>query len=143
MFYYTTLNLYLKLIFLRILINFLFFFAGHEEVKAGSRTEKVCSPPGARGISGAGVGHGQYPCKPVNGPCVCWGPQSWWVCSSSFQGPFLSCGELIDSLCFGAGPKRAHHTPTTTTLVALKDKEMTLQQVPLPSGPSEAIAGCL
>ena len=37
--------------------------------------------------------------------------------------------------------KRAHHSPTTKVLVAPKDDELTLQVVPLPSDPHEAIAG--
>ena len=38
-------------------------------------------------------------------------------------------------------PKRAHHTPTTTTSVASKEDEATLQEAPLPSGPYESITG--
>ena len=40
-------------------------------------------------------------------------------------------------------PKRAHHAPTTIILLAPKEEEVTLQEVPLPSGHSEAIAGPL
>ena len=41
----------------------------------------------------------------------------------------------------GQALKRAYHTTTTTTSVAPKEDEATLQEMSLPSGPSEVIAG--
>ena len=61
--HYTS-NLCPKLTFPRILNKSVLFslFAGTEEVEGGSRTEEVCSMPGARGTPGAGDGFSGYPC---------------------------------------------------------------------------------
>ena len=41
----------------------------------------------------------------------------------------------------GPAPKRACCIPTTTTSVASKEDDVTMQEVPLPTDPSKAIAG--
>ena len=130
-------NFYLKLIFLRILINFSFsFFAGHEEAGKDRRAEEMCSIPGARWTPGAGVDLGRYPMSqlvdlmaarvqkgddsalPSGVPSV----EGWQSSSPSEQ-----------------ALKRPHCAPTMITLVALKEEEVTSQGAPLPSGPSKAI----
>ena len=70
MLYHTTFQIFIKLILLRICINFPFFlsFAGPEEVEGGGRAKQIFNLPG--------VGHGGYPCKLISGPCDSWGPQS-------------------------------------------------------------------
>ena len=41
----------------------------------------------------------------------------------------------------GPIPKRSHHAPTASTSGALRKEDVPLQEVPLPMGPSEPIAG--
>ena len=63
----------------------------------------------------------------------------------SFRAPSPKCGGLIGSPSSGPCPKESPlHATTTTMSVAPKEEEVTsLQEMPLPIGPSEAIAGPL
>ena len=49
----------------------------------------------------------------------------------------------MGSLSFRPSPKESLLSPITTTSVAPKEEEVTIQEVPFPAGPSEAIAGLL
>ena len=145
MFFHTTFQFfYLKLIFLRILINFFFFslqalrklrevaelkrYVAHLEWERLQELElaKVGTPASqladlvSAGVKKAGE----------------LAPPSSRAPSNSVEGKWAPSP-------LGQDQKKAHHTPTITTLVALKEKKATSQEMHLPSGPSEAIAGPL
>ena len=101
----------------------------------------LCSLSGARGTPEAGVSHGGYPCRLVNGPHVCQGPRSWWVGSS--RDPSLSMKGWLAPFPLGLAPKKVHYSPTATTSVVPKEEEATMQVVSLTKGPSETINGPL
>ena len=88
----------------------------------------LCSPPGVRVIPGVGDGHGWYPCKPVSGLMSAGDHEAGELAPPSSGAPFPS----VES--------QWAPSPTTKTSVALKEKEVTMQEVPLLTGPSEAIA---
>ena len=119
------------------------FLAGHEEVEGGSGAGKVCSTPGARGTPGAGVAlagtpagrlvdlmsaevHGVDELAPPPSGVPSPSAEDWWSPSP-----------------WELAKKRAHHAPISTMSVAPKEAGATLQEVLLPSGPSEAIAAPL
>ena len=133
-------NFHLKLLFLRILINFLFSlqtlrklreavelkrYAAHQEQKGLQELElaMVGTPRSwLVDLMSAGVHKAGEP-DPLSGapsPSV----EGWWAPS------------LLEQ-----APKRACYAPTTITSVAPKEEKVTLQEVPLPSGPSDVIAG--
>ena len=55
--------------------------------------------------------------------------------------PPLVCRDGGLPLLWSRPQKRVHHPHTATTSVVSKEDKATLQEVPLPSGPSKAIAG--
>ena len=124
--------------------NFSFsFFAGPEDVKGDGWTKKICNPPGMRGIPGARVGHGGYPPSQVVDFMSAGVHKAGESALPSSGAPSPSVDGWWAPSPFGQAPKRAHNAHTTTASVAPKEEEVTLQEVPLPLSPSQAIVGPL